>query len=376
LARFKSYHEQDSGNIQLILQVADLHYQLGEFDEAREVLQKGIDLTEDPGLYFRLSNVEIASSHFDEAIAALHKIQELGVDNPAVHYNLGYALMFKGDFQNATEQLEPLSEIGDQSVERTPVLLARCYHHLGQLERAIELGTQYVQKHPSEPEALGVLALLNYDSEHEQEAVKFAKKALENDTFNLEARIVLGSAALGVQDEDKAKKHFDKALERHPTSGRVWSGKGLTDMLSLDINHALTSLQKAVKYMPNHIGTWHALAWCQILANDLEGAKASLNKAMDIDHNFGETHGGLAVIAAMQGDREGATKMARRAVLLNPESFAGRFAQSLLVKDTDPEKAQDMIKQIMASKAGADSDKTLTETLMDFMKNKSKKLKH
>jgi len=129
----------------------------------------------------------------------------------------------------------------------------------------------------------------------------------------------------------------------------------------------LDSLMNAVKYMPNHIGTWHTLAWCQLLRDDIAGAKESFEKAMDLDHNFGETHGGIAVVAYLQGDKDLARKETRKAIMLNPYSFAGRFAESLLTNDTDPEKAQQMINDILSSQIG-NKGETLTTILTDFMK--------
>jgi Flp pilus assembly protein TadD len=137
-------------------------------------------------------------------------------------------------------------------------------------------------------------------------------------------------------------------------------------MLKLDLDAAMDALQKAVKYMPNHIGTWHALAWCQIIKNDLDGAKTSFDEAMKIDRNFGETHGGLAVIAYVQGDKETAKTESRKAVLLDPMSFSGRFAESLLLQDTDPEAAREMISNIMQSSIG-DDGKSLQEILSGYM---------
>jgi len=72
------------------------------------------------------------------------------------------------------------------------------------------------------------------------------------------------------------------------------------------------------------------LAWCQIVKNDFVAAEASFNRSMEIDRNFGETHGGLAVVHVMQNRIDIAEPEIKRALRLNPQSFAARFAQSLL----------------------------------------------
>lgn len=371
LDKYQQYLASDPGNVNLVAQVADLQFQLGEFDAARQLLQQALaQRGSNPGLMFRLSNIALATGVPEEAVEILKGLQAQGVDNASVQYNLAYAYMYEREFVQAREILERIVSAEDDAVPGAPVLLARCYHHLGDVDKAVELGKAYLEHHPQDQEALGVLSLAAYDSGDEIAAKRWATDAIQYNDSNLEARITLGSMSLSTQDYETAEQHFRRALEKHPDSGRAWSGQGLADMLKLEVDEALDSLNKAVQYMPNHIGTWHALAWCQIIKNDLEGAKASLNKAMDIDRNFGETHGGLAVIAYVQGDKETAKTESRKAILLDPMSFSGRFAESLLTQDTDPEAAQEMITDIMKSSIGADG-KSLQEILLGYMRKRN-----
>jgi len=70
---------------------------------------------------------------------------------------------------------------------------------------------------------------------------------------------------------------------------------------------------------------------------------------MALDRNFGETHGGLAVVHMLQGKTELAEGEVKRALRLDPKCFSGRFAQSLLLQKSDPEKAQAIVQGIMSS---------------------------
>ena len=374
LEKYLSYLSHDPNNPNLVAQVADFYYQLGEFDNARDLINRMLEDNYDVGLKFRLSNIAIASGHPEEAEGILRELQQHGIDNGAIQYNLAYSLVFLNNFSEARDILQPLVDCNDEMAPAAATLLTRCYHHLGDLDEGIKIAEQYVGNHEQDAEALGVLALICYDAQQESTAKKWAEKAVKLDDTNLEARIALGAMALATQNDKVAENNFKKALQRNPRSGRAWSGMGLTDMLKLDIKSAVHDLKKAVDYMPNHIGTWHALAWCQLLLDDIQGAKESLDKAMEIDHNFGETHGGLAVIAVLEGRLEDAKTLARKAVLLDPDSFSGRFAQSLLASKTDPQKAQQIIQQIFESKPGG-SDVSIKETLNTFLRNKSQKNK-
>ena len=54
----------------------------------------------------------------------------------------------------------------------------------------------------------------------------------------------------------------------------------------------------------------------------------------------------------MQNRLDEAPDMIKRALRLDPMSFAGRFAQSLLTSKSDPAKAQQMIQNILLSAVG------------------------
>jgi len=351
LDRYYGFLEQDQSNPSLRGEVADLHLRLGEFAEARGILEEALSRwPEDAGLKSSLASVAIAESRPDEAIAILQGLRQTGADHPVVRYNLAYAMMLARRFAEAKDLLMTTLDHA-RDAPQAPLLLARALHHLGEVDEAIKHTKVFLARHPEDPEALGVLALLSLDSDDDAVAKEAAEKALSLNSTDLNALVTLGSLALAGQNEEEANAYFDRAVERHPGSGRAWSGRALSAMLGLDLSRASEHFQRAVRHMPNHIGTWHALAWCQILRNDLDGAKESFGKAMELDRNFGETHGGLAVIAVLQNRLDEAPDMLKRALRLDPRSFAGRFAQSLLTSKSDPQRAQQMIQDILLSSA-------------------------
>lgn len=105
--------------------------------------------------------------------------------------------------------------------------------------------------------------------------------------------------------------------------------------------------------MPNHIGTWHALAGCPIILRQRLVATDSLDAAFQIDRNFTETHGGLAVLKIMQKRVSDAKPLIQKALRLNPESHAGRFAQGLPDdRKGDPDLVSEIVERIMDSAVG------------------------
>jgi Tfp pilus assembly protein PilF len=85
-----------------------------------------------------------------------------------------------------------------------------------------------------------------------------------------------------------------------------------------------------------------------MMQNDLDAAQETLEAALRRDRNFGETHGTLAVLLISRQQWDEAGHEADIAVRLQPESFAGRFAQTLIIEHRGrPQLAQQMLKRIM-----------------------------
>lgn len=379
LARFKTFLQQDPENPKLIMQVAEMLYRLGEFDEAITLIDSAlINYPNDSGLQFLKANAAMASGRAGISIKLLQTLLQSGITEPVIRYNLAYALLYEGQYSEALEQLDLIKNNVDQLPE-LPVLRARVLHHLGDLEQAISSAEQYIMDNPDSSETYGVLALLYYDEGQNDIARKWAEQSLTINDSSLEALIALGSIAADGQNQEEAAKYFEAATEKYPTSGRSWSGKGLANMMDMDLDKAIDDLNKAVKYMPNHIGTWHGLAWCQLIKDDIAGAKNSLLMSLDIDRNFGETYGGLAVIDILEGNYREAEIKVKKALRLDPASFSGRFAKSLLLeRGGDAEKAKKMIQQILNSRIGDDNE-TVQMKISRYVKNpniSSKIIKH
>jgi tetratricopeptide (TPR) repeat protein len=375
LARLLEYLKHDSDNLKLIGEIADLQLQIGLFEYARTLLQGA--LAKHPGnagLQFRLATIAMASGDVNDAIARFRSLQDSGIKSDVLNYNFAYSLMLDHQFDAAKELLLPLVNEAKESVPHATALLARCYHHLGMLDESISIAESFLQSHPDNTEILGIMALLNLDAEHLDSAKAYAQKAADLDVSNLDARITLGTLALAEQEDEEAERYFSQAITSNPENGRAWAGLGLAHMLKLSPEKAVSDLEKAVRFMPTHIGTWHALAWAQIVTKDLSGAKESFEHAMALDRNFSETHGGLAVIAALSNEPEAEVNtLIQRAIRLDPNSFSGRYAKSLLAGRYDNKSSQVMVQEIMNSLPSESAQQSLGESLQQYFRKRAPK---
>lgn len=363
LERYEGFLNQDPGNIKLIGDVLDLYIQLGEFQKAKTLLAKSLqDNPSDAGLIFRQATLSMATGEIDNAIEQYGKLIEQDRNDPSIYYNLAYAYGLQRRFDEALAQLDTIENAADVLPESL-LLRARIFHHLGNIDEALECATQYVEKQPQSADGFGELALLNLDMENYPSASEQANKALAIDADQPEALNTEGFVALTKQDDVAARPLFERAVEKQPRSGRSWTGLGLTEMFNGNLTEAIQSLTKAVEYMPGHIGTWHALAWCQMSLDLLDEAAKSFETSLELDRNFAETHGGLAVVEILKGDIADAESLTKKSLRLNPMCFAGRFADSLLKsKTSSAEETQKTIEGILNTRL-EDDGMTIQQSL-------------
>jgi tetratricopeptide (TPR) repeat protein len=349
LEKKRAFLEHDAKNPNLIAEIADLHLQLHQFDQAKTVVELGLESNpKHPSLLFVKGSIAMSTNAPELAIDVYKELSfEVGTA-PEVSYNLGYSYLLNGQPLLAQDTLKKLVDTNNPYLP-AHLIYAKACHHLGQMMDAITHIDDYLFQYPNDSEALGMLAMIYLDLE-EPPALEYAEKALAIDPNNADALLVKATLNLTNFKVDDSWQYFEKAHQINPASGRAGAGLGMIAMANQDFKKARALLDKAVQDMPNHIGTWHILAWCQIFQQDLAGAKESFENANLLDRNFGETYGGLAVIAVMQNELEEAKLLCKKALGLDAICFSARFAQSLLIANKgSTERAEKMIGQILAS---------------------------
>ncbi|MES2534685.1 MAG: tetratricopeptide repeat protein [Pseudomonadota bacterium] len=350
LEQLLGYLEVDSGNFALLSEVADLYLQNGDWANARGVVERALALQpQHPVTRYRMAVILLGERRPEQSLAITQDLLDAGETHIAVRFEHGRGLAMSARFEEAEPVLAGL--LSDAaSFPELPHLYIRTLHYLGKVEQAIEFGAGYAAEHPDDAVAQGMLSLLFLDNNDLGQAAALSASALDKAPDNMDALLAAGSVALAFEKEDEAQTFFDKAISIHANSGRAWLGKGLVSMLHADLDSARADLQKAVELMPKHLGTYNTLAWIQILQRDHDAAKKTLETSLEVDANFGETHGGLAVLAAIEGDWDNAKRLADIAVRLQPESFSGQFARSLILGHRNhPERGQALLESMFSN---------------------------
>ncbi|WP_144394459.1 tetratricopeptide repeat protein [Pleionea sediminis] len=348
--RLEKFAQSDPDNISLANDLLNACIAAGELDKGIELASNmPTSVRQDPKVAFAVGMLSMAKGNYEQAVSSFQITYNSHPENVAVSYNYAYALFASHEFEKASKTLL-LVENQWRVLPTLKLLLARCLHYLGELKTAIQHIEALVQVEPTNWEAKGLLSLLLLDDGQYEAADQVANEVLGNDDKQLDASIARSSALISMKDIASANDAVTKALEAHPTVGRLWSSKGQLDMLSLDFQKAISSLHQATKHMPDHIGTWHLLGWTQMMTDDLKSARGSFDKALQLNRNFGDTHGGLAVLSVFEGNLDSAKESMRRALGLDSESMAGLYAKALILeKEGNVEESKVIMEKIMQS---------------------------
>lgn len=346
--RLQEFHMQDTDNIDLACDLIDTLLNLGKPEEAALVYQRTQTADpENPMLRFRFSSILLAKGDFVCASDHLQNMRKDGVDNIGVRYNHALARLCIDDPETAAEIIEPII---DEWQNYPPLLLlaARVAHAQREPQCAQEHLDLYRETDPTSIEAMALHSLLLLDMGSPEKALKLAREALNHDPRRLEALLAAAGAAIQLDDFESAAQYAQVATEHYPDSGRSWSLMAQVQLDQAQLTDARHSLELATRHMPGHIGTWHMLGWLDIIAEKLEDAENCFQKAYEIDRNFDETHGGLGVVHALRQRWAEAKEASRRAIKLNPQSFSGRYARSLILAyEGRSEDAKNIIDEIL-----------------------------
>lgn len=348
LERTEGYLTVDPENFDLLARAIDQAIEAQLFTRAEKHVQAALTYyAQDPFMQYRQAYVLMAQGKYQEAEFIFSALTD-----PNIQIATNLAICQQA-LQNYAALAENLLRYRDDAALSAPVLhmLLRALHFLGRLEEAIEIFKSREAGIGQDAQLLSTASLLYFDMGDMENAQRYSDAALATGERPLPALLTSAHMALGHADVSKALAQFSEILTVSPQEGRSWAGVGMVSMLNNDVPQALSALQKAAELLPKHIGTWHTLAWCHLVNNDIKSAEIAFQTAFDVDRNFGESHGGLAVVAALQGDREKAQGHIARALRLDKEGLAARYAEMVLSGVTaDKERFQKIAFKIMANR--------------------------
>jgi tetratricopeptide (TPR) repeat protein len=219
------------------------------------------------------------------------------------HYNLGNALLQKGQVDDAVAQYQKAVEIYPNYQEAHGNLGLALFQKgqvddaVAQYQKAVEINPNYVQAHYN----LGVAL---FQKGQVDDAVAQYQRAVEIDPNFAAAHIDLGNAFFQKGHLEEAIAQFQKAVEINPEAEAHYDlGNALLQKGHLD--EAITQCQRALEIKPNYAEAHYNLGVALAQKGQLDEAIMQFQEVLRLKPDFSPAQDALEKVQAFMRQREG-----------------------------------------------------------------------
>lgn len=224
-AAFSNLPEQAELKVQIGMELVDMHYQAGEFEQAAAVIDEVRRLQPDS---------------MDVLYAAYH-----------IHSKL------------ADMALDAMTAVGPESARMFQIIAQRRAES-GDVQGAIEYFRKAIELNPQLPGVRFEYAQTLLQDTSSLESLDAARdqfqQVLSENPANAPAERLLGEALLLLGEDDAAKKHFERALRLNPEDAEAHFGLGKLLVGGEDPAIAAKHLEEAIRLNPQHVLAHYRLA--------------------------------------------------------------------------------------------------------------------
>ncbi len=165
-------------------------------------------------------------------------------------------------------------------------------------------------------------ALILMQRGYPDQALAFARRALQADPQSSEAYYLTGMIYLQKQMRAEAQQNFESALKYQPsypdTWPNAWNNLGMLAAQAGDDEAAIKNLNEAIRLNPGYVIALVNLGSIYRRQRHWAEARKVLETALRADPNDADANYGLGMISAEQNDAEGAQSYWKRALELRP----------------------------------------------------------
>ena len=217
---FRKCRELDNAFVPAYLEMADIFYYNGQYEEALKEIKAALLLEPDNmEARFALGNVYISQGRHKEALMVLTRLEQ---DSP------GFAP-------------EMLYNIGV------------CYRTLGQQDKALEYFQDAIDDDPSYFECLEMIAKIHIEAGRLDDAGKALKELIEVDPGHINAHHMLGVVHSKEQKWKAAIEEWETVLSLAPNTDDAMREIGWALGMSGEYEKAVSALRKAIEMNPHNL---------------------------------------------------------------------------------------------------------------------------
>lgn len=259
----------------------------GRWIDAAEGYRRTTELEPSFGrAYIRWTRALINQHHVAEAAERGRQAIAMSPNSAEARAVLAVALDWGGQVDRALQVGSEAVEL-DRSAPTAMIALAEVYADLYRVREADELLAQAQEAGADDPELYRVQGILREMRADYAGAVESYSRAIELAPRWSYLYVSLGHAYRVQKQYDEALGAFGHALELSPTDARAEGGRGMVYHAREQYEHAVERFQRAIELDPSYATAYAQLAWVYYGRRDYDRAEPLFSRAIELDHDHG-----------------------------------------------------------------------------------------
>lgn len=271
----------------------------------------------------------------NEAIADYRQILEMYPDIAPVHSNLGAALAGTGRYAEAIQEYNRALAVHPDAHVRLNLAIA--YYQTSQLEKAISTLLEVSQDEPSNFQVVTLLADCYLRLGRNKSVIQLLTPIQQSGSADLGIAYMLGTALIRDDQVAKGQVIIDPIL-KNGDSAEARLLMGTTKLMVNDLKGAVADLQKAAELNPNLPDVYSYYGSALMSTGDPAGARQAFEKELALNPNSFEANLRMGVLLRQDEDNAAAMKYFVHALMVRPGDIGVRYqmaATSLALGDVE-----------------------------------------
>ena len=262
------------------------------------------------------------SGNFDQAIQNYKILLEKYPNIAEIHSNLGAALAGEGRYADAIAEYERALKIKPNP--QVSLNLGLAYYKAGQLAPAIATLSKLHREQPGNLQALIVLADCHLQLGQNKKVIELLTPAQKADPENATFNYLLGTALVRDRQTAQGQLIIDKIL-RNGDSAQARLLMGTTKLTVNDFSGALQDFTKAVELDPKLPDVYAYYGLALLATGDQPGAKKAFEQELKANPNNFDANLQLGVLLRQDEENDQALKYFQHALEIRPGDFGVRY---------------------------------------------------
>ena len=242
------------------------------------------------------AHASVARSQWDAAIADARQAIELDADNAKARVALGMALNGKGEYDQAIEAFDWVTEQSGRDAEtvdnRADAFAQRSFslYQKGEFLEAINSAYFAILERNTHHQAHNFRAMAYIEREQYDKAITSTNRAIQHKEDFAEAYANRGYAYAAKGNFKRALTDLDKAIELDPNLAVAYQQRGVAHASNGDADKAAADIDKALALQPDLVEALCSRALLRGMQGDLAAAMTDVDRAIEINPAFAKAY--------------------------------------------------------------------------------------